>query len=223
MQMNQNLFRAFTYVSTGSFFNALAVDGYFIHEGGPFTESSIDESANAGAVDFRVGEPWGRTALVTGWGVNDQKFNSQQQGNSEDYYTSSYIGLSHRFAEQLNVEAIVEDLRTWRIVPFSPIHSAISQALRPAGTVDYSPSPNWGLQFSSSYESPRGFHVYDMLQNSFGMSYTRPFGRTFNDETGEVKLKYPIRISAGIQTENFLNFSHGPSQQLRPYVSITLF
>jgi len=223
VQMNQNLFREFAYVSTGSFFNAVAVNGYYIHEGGPFTESPIDEHANAGAVDFRVGEPWGRTALVTGWGLNHQRFVSQQQGNSENYYTSSYIGLSRRFATRLNVEAIAEDLRSWRIVPFSPIHSAISQALRPAGTVDWSPSRYWGLQFSSSYENTRGFHVYDMLQNSFALSYTRPFGRTFNDETGEVQLKYPIRISAGVQTENFLNFTSGPSQQVRPYVSITLF
>jgi hypothetical protein len=223
VQMNQNLFRAFAYVSTSSFFNAVSVDGYFIHESGPFTESPIDEHANAGAIDFRVGAPWGRTALVTGWGVNHQQFISQQEGNSENYYTSSYIGLTHRFATHLNVEAIAEDLRTWRIVPFSPIHSAIAQALRPAGTIDYSPSRYWDVQFSSSYESTRGFHVYDMLQNSFALSYTRPFGRTFSDETGEVKMKYPIRISAGMQAETFLNFTHGQSQQYRPYVSITIF
>lgn len=223
VEMNQNLFRAFAYVSTGSFFNALSASGYVIREGGPFTESPIDEHATAGAIDFRVGAPWGRTALVTGWGANHQQFESQQEGNSENYYTSSYIGLTHRFATHLNVEAIAEDLRTWRIVPFSPIHSAIAQALRPAGTIDFSPSRYWDIQVSSSYENTRGFHVYDMLQNSFALSYTRPLGRTFNDETGEVKLKYPLRISAGMQAENFLNFTNGQSQQFRPYVSITLF
>lgn len=223
VQMNQNLFRAFAYVSTSSFFNVVSADGFIIHESGPFTESPIDEHATAGAVDFRVGAPWGRTALITGWGLNHQHFISQQRGNSENYYTSSYIGLAHKFGTRLDVQAIAEDLRAWRIVPFSPIHSAIAQALRPAGTIDFSASRNWGFQVSTSYENTRGFHVYDMLQNSFALSYTRPFGRTFNDETGEVKLKYPIRISAGIQTENFLNFTQGQSQQFRPYVSVTLF
>jgi hypothetical protein len=36
-------------------------------------------------------------------------------------------------------------------------------------------------------------------------------------------MVYPIRFSAGMQQENFYNFSGGNSQQLRPYVSITIF
>ena len=72
--MNQNLFRVFTYVSTSSFFNAVSVSGYVIREVGPFTESNIHSHALAGAIDFRVGAPWGKTALVTGWGANDQQF-----------------------------------------------------------------------------------------------------------------------------------------------------
>jgi hypothetical protein len=123
----------------------------------------------------------------------------------------------------VNVEAIVEDLRTWRIVPFSPIHSAIAQALRPAATVDFSPAVHWNVQVSSAFESTRGFHVYDMTQNGFALSYTRPFGRTFDDETGEVHLKYPIRFSAGMQEETFPNFARGQNTQFRPYVSINLF
>ena len=223
VDLNQNLFRAFAYVTTSSFFNALSADGYVIHEGGPFTESDINESALAGAVNFRVGSPWGRTALVTGWGKNDQQFNSHTLGNTENYYTSSYIGLTHRFGSHLNVEGIVEDLRAWRTVPYSPIHSAISQALRPAGTIDFSLARNWDIQVSTSYESTRGFHIYDMTQNGFSLSYTRPFGRSFNDDTGEVHLKYPLRFAAGLRQESFLNFSQGNSQQFRPYVSVTIF
>jgi len=223
VEMNQNLFRAFAYVTTSSFFNAVSADGYIIHEGGPFTESNIDESALAGAINFRVGTPWGRTALVTGWGRNDQQFNSNTLGNSENYYTSSYIGLTRRFGSHLNVEGIVEDLRAWRIVPFSPLHSAISQALRPAGTVDFSLARNWDLQASTSYESTRGFHVYDMTQSGFSLSYTRPFGRAFNEDTGEVHLKYPLRFAAGFRQESFLNFSQGSTQQFRPYASVTIF
>jgi len=223
VQLNQNLFRVFTYASTSSFFNAVSADGFFAFETGPFTETPISERALTGAINFRVGAPWGKTALVTGWGINDQKFNSQQIGNSENYYTSSYVGLSHRFSARLNAEAIVEDLRAWRVVPFSPIHSAISQALRPAATIDFSPTRNWNIQASTSYESTRGFHVYDATQNGFSLSYTRPIDRTFNDKTGRLRLQYPIRIAAGIRQETFFNFTHGQNQQFRPYVSITIF
>ena len=71
VQMNQNLFRVFTYVSTSSFFNLLAASGYVIRESGPFTESNLSSRSLTGAVDFRVGEPWGKTALVTGWGASE--------------------------------------------------------------------------------------------------------------------------------------------------------
>jgi hypothetical protein len=89
--MNQNLFRIFTYMSTSSFFNAVSVSGYFIRESGPFTESNLHSQALAGAIDFRVGAPWGKTALVVGWGSNDQQFSPV---HFEDYLTSSYIGSS---------------------------------------------------------------------------------------------------------------------------------
>jgi tetratricopeptide (TPR) repeat protein len=229
VQMDQNIGRVYTYLSTSSFFNAVAVQGYFVHDFGGFTETPLYENTTGGAVDFRVGSPWGRTALVTGWGSNDQKFTSQPLGNTENYYTSSYIGLTRRFSTHLNMEAIVEDLRSWRVVPYvihpfdTVVYSGTAQALRPAGTIDFSPTRHWDLQASSAWESTRDDHLYDMTQNGLTVSYMRPFGRTFNDETGEVHLKYPIRFSAGIQEETFLNFTHGQNQQFRPYVSITLF
>lgn len=221
--LNQNLFRVFTYFTTSSFFNAVSANGFFTAETGPFTASPINGRALTGAINFRVGEPWGKTALVTGWIANDQTFKSQELGNSEYYYTSSYIGLAHRFSAHLNAEALVADTRAFRVVPFSPIHSAVSQGLIPAATIDFSPTPHWDIQASTSYESTRGFHVYDMTQSGFSLSYTRPLDRTFNDKTGKVRLKYPIRVSAGLREENFLNFTHGQNQQFRPYVSITLF
>jgi hypothetical protein len=36
-------------------------------------------------------------------------------------------------------------------------------------------------------------------------------------------LQYPIRFSAGMQQETFYNFPGSQSQQLRPYVQISLF
>ncbi|MHB1795117.1 MAG: tetratricopeptide repeat protein, partial [Acidobacteriaceae bacterium] len=217
LEMNQNLFRAFTYGSTSSFFNAVAVSGYAIWEAGPFTESNIHSRALTGAVDFRVGQPWGKTALVTGWGANDQKFSPV---GIEDYYTSSYIGLSHRFSDRWNVEAIAEDLRAWRIV--SP-RSGIAQSLRPTGTIDFTPSRHWEIQASTAYSSTRSFHVYDATQNGISISYAMPFQHRSKGATGDIHLAYPIRFAAGFQQETFFNFTLGHNQTFRPYVSITIF
>jgi tetratricopeptide (TPR) repeat protein len=216
--LNQNLFRVFTYLSTSSFFNAVSVSGFFIRESGPFTESSLHSRALTGGVDFRVGEPWGKTALVTGWAANDLQF---QPENIVNFYTSSYIGLDHRFSDRWDVRAIAEDLRTWRIVG---ARFAIAQALRPAGTVVFRPTRNWSVQGSASYSNTRGFHVYDAVQNGFAVSYAMPFRRGFHSEGGEeIPLQYPIRFSAGLQQESFFNFPGAHSQQFRPYFSISLF
>lgn len=215
--MNQNLIRVFTYLSTSSFFNAVSVKGYIMRESGPFTESNLSSTGLSGAIDFRVGAPWSKTALVTGWGVNDQKISPSHY---EDYLTSSYLGLEHRFGEHLTVRAVAEDLRAWRIVRSQ---SGIAQNLRPAGSVDFTPNHRWDLQVSTAYSSTRGFHAYDAIQNGFSISYARPFQRKFNDDSGIVVLKYPIRFSAGIEQETFFNFTGGHNQQFRPYVRISLF
>lgn len=217
VQLNQNLFREFTYMSTSAFFNAVSMDGYVIHETGPFTETNLHSRALSGAVDFRVGAPWGKTALVTGWGANDQQFNPE---GIEDYYTSSYVGLDRRLSDKLDIRALAEDLRAWRIV--SP-RSGISQAFRPAGVVSYFPTHNWSIHASAAYSRTSGFHIYDDIQSGASVSYAVPVHRGFKDETGEVTLEYPIRFSAGFQEETFFNFSGAQNQQFRPYVSISLF
>ncbi|MGB7191604.1 MAG: hypothetical protein WBD10_15825, partial [Acidobacteriaceae bacterium] len=217
IEMNQNLFRVFTYMSTSSFFDAVSVNGYFVHDTGPFTESNLHSHGLAGAIDFRVGPPWGKTALVTGWGMNDQQFSPT---GTEDYYTASYIGLSHRFSDRLSIEALAEDLRTWRVFAG---RSGIAQALRPSGAIEFDPTRNWSIHASTAYSNTRSFHVYDTFQNSFSVSYSRALRRKFNAKTGEVSLAYPIRFSAGVQQQTFFNFPNGSNQQLKPYVSITLF
>lgn len=230
IEMDQNIGRVYTYVSSSSFFDALSFTGYFIRDSGPFINIPLHESTLNGSIDFRVGSPWGKTALVTGWGSNDQMFTSATLGNTENYFTSSYIGLTRRFSTHLNIEAIVEDLRAWRVVPYvahpsgaTVVNSGIAQALRPAATVDFSPTRHWDIQATTAYDDTRSLHLYDMTQNGLSVSYMRPFGRSFNDETGEVQLKYPIRFSAGVQTQTFLNFTGGNGEEVRPYVSITLF
>lgn len=217
IQMNQNLFRTFAYVSSSSFFNVISFSGYFIHETGPFTESNLRSRAITGALDFRVGAPWGTTALITGWGMNDQLFSPI---HFEDYNTSAYVGIEHKFSERLNIRAIAEDVRAWRMVG---ANSGIAQNLRPAASIDFSPKRNWDIQVASAYSNNRAFHVYDALQNGFSISYAKPFHRKFNGELGPVDLKYPIRFSAGVQQESFMNFDGTHSQQFRPYVEISIF
>jgi hypothetical protein len=102
-------------------------------------------------------------------------------------------------------------------------NSGIAQNLRPAATVDFTPNRNWDVQVSSAYSNTRSFHVYDAIQNAFSVTYARPFRRKFNDDSGQVVLKYPIRFSAGMQEQSFFSFSGGQTQQFRPYVRISLF
>jgi hypothetical protein len=217
VDMNQNLFRQFVYMSTSSFFNIVSVSGYAIREAGPFTESAQHSRDLAGALNFRVGRPWGKTALLTGWGARDDRFSPVI---SEDYYTSAYLGIERRVSERINFTVVAEDLRAWRV---QGTNFAIAQALRPAGSVHFAPTRNWSLQASVAYSRNMGFHFYDAVQSGFAVAYAMPFHRTFKEAGREVELKYPIRFSAGMQQETFFNFTGGQNQQFRPYLRITLF
>ena len=217
LQMNQNMFRAFTYGSTTAFFNAVSAAGYVIYEGGPFTESNIHSRALAASLNFHVGRPWGQNALIAGWGANDQQFTPV---GIEDYFTSSYVGFTRRFSNRWDAQAVVEDVRAWRIV--TP-RSGIAQAVRYAGTIDFTPTPSWDLQASLSYENTRTYHAYDATQNGFSVSYTKALHHTLNNATGEVEAQYPLHFSAGFAQETFFNFTPGKNQQFRPYVSVTIF
>lgn len=215
--MDQNLFRAYSYMSTSSFFNAISATGFLMREAGPFTKSGQYSRELAAKLDFRVGSPWGKTALLTGWGVDDLLFKSAY---IEYYFTSSYLGFEHRFSPRLDVKVLAEDIRSWRIYQS---HWGISQSLRPAGSVDFIPRRNWDLQFSTAYSSVRGFHIYDATQNGASISYSRPVRRNFNDNSTPLTLQYPIRFSAGVQQETFFNFPGAQNQTFRPYAEITIF
>jgi tetratricopeptide (TPR) repeat protein len=217
VEMNQNLFRQFLYVSTSSFFNMVSVSGYAIREAGPFTESNLSSRDLTGAVDFRVGRPWGKTALVTGWGARDEQFYPVSR---EYYYTSSYVGIERRVSERLNFRVVAEDLRAWEV---QENKYAIAQALRPAGSVQFNPTRNWSLQATGAYSRNMGFHAYDAIQSGFAVSYQMSIRHGFKNESGQVDVRYPIRFSAGMQQENFFNFPGPQSEQIRPYVQISLF
>ena len=52
-----------------------------------------------------------------------------------------------------------------------------------------------------------GFHVYDAVQTGFSVSYAMPIRHGFKDQTGQVELQYPVRFSAGMAEESFLQLS----------------
>ena len=215
--MNQNLFRQFVYMSTSSFFNMISINGYALHEGGPFTERDLHSRDYSGQLNFRVGRPWGKTALVTGWGARDLLFSPLAR---EFFYTSSYIGLEHKFPDQLQVRVIAEDLRSWRV---QDTNFAIAQALRPAARVRYDPTRDWRIEASFAYSSNMGFHSYDNVRSGFTVSYSRSVRHDYADGTGDVPLRYPIRLSFGMQQQDFFNFPGSNSNQFRPYMSLTIF
>ena len=219
VDMNQNLFREYSYLTTSSFFNSVSVNGFVFRESGPFTDSvnKLNSRELGGALNFRVGSPWGKTALITGWGVDDLVF---RLTHTEDYLSSSYLGVERKFSNRLNVNALVEDVRAWRIFGN---RWGIAQDLRPAGSIDFIPARDWDVKFSSAYSNTRGFHVYDATQNGFSVSYAWPFQHTFHDRSEPVKLAYPIRFSAGVQDEDFFHFNGAQNQQLRPYFEISIF
>jgi hypothetical protein len=215
--MNQNLFRQFVYVSTSSFFNWISVKGFASHESGPFTESNLRSRDLAGALEFRVGRPWDKTAFVTGWGARDEQFSPLIR---EFYYTSTYAGIEHRFTQNLNLRVVGEYLRSWRV---EEQNFAIAQAFRPAANVDYTFKHNWSVEASVAYSRNMGFHAYDSLDSGFSVSYAMPFRRVFEENGEAVPLRYPIRFSAGVQQESFFNFTGGNNQQFRPFVRISIF
>ena len=217
VDMNQNLFRVYAYLSTGSLFNVLSINGFAMRETGPFTRINIHSRMLAGALNFRVGTPWSKTALLAGYGVNDEWY---KQINTEYYYSSSYVGISHSFSPRVNFNALMQYVRAWR--GFGP-RWGIAQDIVPTGNVDFKPAKNWDVNLTTAYSNNRGFHVYDAVQNGVSVSYAWPFRRMFNASSGSVSLEYPIRFSAGVQTQSFFNFSGPHSEQFRPYVEISIF
>ena len=137
LHMNQNLFRQFVYLQTSSFFNWVSVRGYAIHDAGPFTEESLSSRDVAGAFEFRVGRPWGRTAFISGWGARDDQYNPVRR---EIYFTSTYAGLERKIGDHVSIRGIGEYLRAWRVEGRA---YALAQAFRPALSVEVSPIHNW--------------------------------------------------------------------------------
>jgi hypothetical protein len=217
VDMNQNLFRQFVYMSTSSFFNMVAVNGYAIRETGPFTLSHLRSRDLSAQLNFRIGRPWGKTALLTGYGARDLQFSPAIR---EFFLTSSYVGIERKISDSFTLKAIAEDLRAWRV---QGRDYATAQAFRPTTTIEYAPTRNWSVQGSVAYSRNMGFHVYDAVQSGFAVSYAMPVTRQFDDGGDHVRVRYPIRFTVGVQQQSFFNFDGGNKQQFRPYISINVF
>jgi tetratricopeptide (TPR) repeat protein len=205
--MNQNLFRQFLYVASSPISNWLSFSGNLIREAGPFTEQDLHSRDFSGAIDFRVGQPWGKNALLVGYNARDLLFGPSVH---EYYQTISYAGLQHEFGAHIRATAVAEFLRAWRVEGYQ---YAIAQTLRPRFGVDAELNLHWTLSASGAWSSGRSFHAYDNVTSSFLLSYTseRRWGRNTGSETAS--FAYPMRFSFGLAQQSFYDFpGHGRTQ-----------
>lgn len=217
IELNQNLFRQFVYVSTNSFFNWIAVRGNAFHESGPFTNRSLSSRDLGARVEFVVGRPWGHTSMVTGYSNRDLMFRPLIR---EFFSTSTYAGVEHRFGERMKLTAVGEYIRAWRVQDTSWV---FAQAMRPAISFQYQPTRRWTVDADFAYSRGEGFHAYDNMHSGFFISYVKPLHRSMADGSGSVPVEYPLQFSVGLQQEQFFQFTGHGQALFRPVFRLTLF
>jgi tetratricopeptide (TPR) repeat protein len=217
LDMNQNLFRQFLYVYTSPFFNWLSFSGNVIREAGPFTERNLHSRDASTRLEFTVGRPWGRTALITGYAARDVLFRPLIR---EYFTTSTYVGLQRKFGDNIKAAVFGEYLRSWRV---QDTQFAIAQAIRPAFNFEYVANPHWTVRASGIWSRGQGFHAYDNVQNQILVSYVRSLEQPVHDGLGDVPARYPLRISFGLQQQTFYNFGGNKQNTVAPVVQLNLF
>ena len=216
VDMNQNLFRQFLYLNTGAFGNWITVSGQAIREAGPYTLQNLHSRDASAQLEFRVGHPWGNTALISGYGARDVLFRPLIR---EYYTTTTYAGIEHRFGEKFTAAVLGEYLRSWRVIDRE---YALGQAIRPAFRASYQVARHWNAEGAFVLSRGEGFHAYDNIQNQFMVSYVKPMHGSLNDGLG-TEVSYPLRFSFGIQTQTFYDFpGHGRTDVL-PVIRLNLF
>ncbi len=219
--MNQNLFRQFAYFNSSSFGNWLSFNGSMYHEAGPFTATPYKQSSNdvGTTLQFTVGRPWAKTAFITGYTRRDLTFSPTPQ---QFFTTSTYAGLQRKFGQKLSVSAVGEYIRSFRTQNGI---QAIAQALRPGGTIQYKANDSWTLDGQFAWTRGEGLQEYDNVYSGFYISYVRPLHRSFSDDAGEYKIAYPLRLSFGIEAEQFPDFT-GTAKSgtlVRPVIRLSVF
>jgi tetratricopeptide (TPR) repeat protein len=213
--MNQNLFRQFLYLTSSSIGNWLSFSGNLIREAGPFTDQDLHSRQFSGAIDFRVGRPWGKTALLTGYNALDLLFGPSV---AEYYQTISYAGLERGFGSRIRVSAVAEFLRAWRV---EGSDYAIAQTLRPRFGVDAKIKERWTLSAAGAWSSGRSFHAYDNVSTSVLLSYTREHGWSGKSGSESASVAYPLRFSFGLQEQSFYDFPGNGHTQVVPEAQFT--
>lgn len=208
--MSQNLFRQFLYLASSPIDNWLSFSGNVIREAGPFTDQNLHSRQTSAAIDFRVGRPWGKTALLTGYSAVDLLFGPSVH---EYYQTTTYAGLQRAFGSRLHVSGAAEFLRAWRV---EGTQYAIAQTLRPRFGVDAEIKKHWTLSASGAWSSGRSFHAYDSVTSNFLLSYTREQGFGRGTDSERASLAYPVRFSVGLGQQTFYDFPGHQHTQVVP-------
>ncbi|GAC1431639.1 MAG: hypothetical protein NVS1B11_01020 [Terriglobales bacterium] len=215
--MNQNLFRQFLYLYTSPIANWVTISGGATREAGPFTEQNLHSRDAAASINFQVGRPWGRTALITGYQGRDVLFRPFIR---EYYTTDSYVGIQRRFRANWTAAVLAEYLRSWRV---EGSLYAIAQAMRPGFRLDYLPASHWAFHAAGTWSRGEGFHAYDNVSNEFLVSYTRGLQRPLTDGMGEVAVTYPMRFSFGVQQQTFYDFTGSNRVKVLPMIRFSVF
>jgi tetratricopeptide (TPR) repeat protein len=215
--MNQNLFRQFLYVASSPIGNWLSFSGNVIREAGPFTEQNLHSRDFSGAIDFRLGRPWGKTAFLTGYSGRDLLF---RPAIHEYFATSTYAGLERRIGSSLRISAAGEYLRAWRV---EGNQFAIAQTLRPKFGLDFQAGPHWSLSAAGSWSQGKGFHSYDNVTTGFLVSYVREVRAARKDGVETTSVSYPMRLSFGVQQQTFYGFPGQGRTAIVPVVRFKLF
>lgn len=216
--MNQDLFRQFLYVYTSPFGNWVSVNGSLIREAGPFTDQNLHSRDAAGTVEFHVGRPWAKTALITGYEGRDILFRPLIR---EYYTTDAYAGIQRKFGSSWKAAILAEYLRSWRV---QDADYAIAQALRPGFKLAYEPlNSHWAVHAAGTWSQGKAFHAYDNVSNEVTVTYTKGVQRVLQDGLGQVPVRFPMRISFGIQQQSFYDFNGRNRNTVLPVIRFNLF
>src|SRR5207302_10719466 len=160
------LFRQYLYLSTSSLLNWVQVSGMIMHEAGPFVEQTQRSHEKGADLEVRVGRPWGRTAMLTGYRVRDIELDPLIR---EYFTTATYAGVERRWGRNLKAAVLGEYLRSWRV---QDKRFAMAQAVRPAARVSYQPSPEWSFDGNFAMTRGQGVHSFDNFETGVLVSYT---------------------------------------------------